>query len=619
MLVGCGVLVAAVTVACVMGWQQAASSESRIGGIIKANQADFNRLDLVQTCTEDLLDARRSEKEFLMKKELRYAEAFTNKMSDAKTKLGSLLSNSDRAQHELEESALTSANRYEATFNHTVTLLVKRGLTQDEGLEGQLRKAVHSVEGMITNLGIAELDVILLKCRRHEKDYMLRGNTNYLKDIATQIGEFKRQMTLFSLPEAAQKQSISAWQVYFEAMQSVVETDAQLKVAGTECQQAAEQFNQKMDELGKATSETITAAQKNALKLMASGKNSMLILLGIGMLVGVLVAATLTRAITRPIQIALENLSTAAEQTTESSAQVATASQTLAEGASEQAASLEETSASLEEITSMVRRNAEAATKAKTVASETRAAADTGSTDMAEMKRAMQDVKASSDEVAKIVKEIDEIAFQTNILALNAAVEAARAGSAGAGFAVVADEVRNLAQRSAKSAKETATRIDDAIAKSERGVQISNRVAVSLDLIATKTREVDDYVAHIATASNEQATGISQVNTAVTQMDKVTQSNAASAEESASAAEELSGQADAVKASVRVLQQLAGGTVHPPSRSPSSGNGTAHPRARSVSPAVNGKSRHNGTPHVSVARGESAELPMPTEDAFRNF
>ena len=145
---------------------------------------------------------------------------------------------------------------------------------------------------------------------------------------------------------------------------------------------------------------------------------------------------------------------------------------------------------------------------------------------------------------------------------------------------------------------------------------------MSLDLIATKTREVDDYVAHIASASNEQATGICQVNTAVTQMDKVTQSNAASAEESASAAEELSGQAEAVKAAVRVLQQLAGGTVHPPSRSPSSGNGSAgtdHPRTKNGRAAVHGKSRYNGTPHVSVARGESAALPIPGEEAFRDF
>jgi methyl-accepting chemotaxis protein len=170
----------------------------------------------------------------------------------------------------------------------------------------------------------------------------------------------------------------------------------------------------------------------------------------------------------------------------------------------------------------------------------------------------MDAIKDSSANIAKIVKTIDEIAFQTNILALNAAVEAARAGEAGAGFAVVAEEVRNLAQRSAQSAKETAARIEDSVTRSEHGVIISAKVVESFDEIVTKARKVDDLIAEIATASNEQNEGIGQVTLAVSQMDKVTQSSAANAEETASASEELSAQAEMMRDNVRTLQALVG-------------------------------------------------------------
>jgi len=258
------------------------------------------------------------------------------------------------------------------------------------------------------------------------------------------------------------------------------------------------------------------------------------------------------------LSTASKTLDDGASQVTAAAGQVSAASQSLAEGASEQAASLEETSSSLEEMASMAKRNSESVQQAKDLSTQTRIAADTGTNDMQEMKRAMDAIKVSSDDVAKIIKTIDEIAFQTNILALNAAVEAARAGEAGAGFAVVADEVRNLAQRSAQSAKETATKIEEAITKSVYGVQISEKVAASLNAIAEKTRKVDAIVAEIATASNEQRQGVDQVNLAVGQMDKVTQSNASNAEETASAAEELNAQAISLKEAVAELSKLVG-------------------------------------------------------------
>ena len=262
--------------------------------------------------------------------------------------------------------------------------------------------------------------------------------------------------------------------------------------------------------------------------------------------------------IDRPLENAITGLAQGADHIASASVQIATSSQKLAEGANQQAVSLEQSSASLEEMSSMTKRNAESAAEAKTIATQTRVAAETGQSDMAEMKAAVDAIETSSSEISKIIKTIDEIAFQTNILALNAAVEAARAGEAGAGFAVVADEVRSLAQRSAVAAKETADKIDDATARSAQGVEISGRVAAGLQQILAKAREVDQLVSEIATASNEQSEGIGQINMAISQMDKVTQSNAASAEETASAAEELNAQSEELRTTSQELAALVG-------------------------------------------------------------
>ena len=297
------------------------------------------------------------------------------------------------------------------------------------------------------------------------------------------------------------------------------------------------------------------------------------------------------RSITKPLAAAISQIDASSTQTAAAAGEISRASQSLAEGASEQAASLEETSASLEEVASMTRRNAQNAQAARDLSAEARHTAETSSNEMHVMNEAMREIRRSSDEmrttmegiknasadVSKIIKTIDEIAFQTNLLALNAAVEAARAGEAGAGFAVVADEVRSLAQRSARAAKETAEMIEASLKRGEKGSQVTEKVALSIDDIAlksagvekhliailAKTREVDAQIAQIADASQEQAQGLSQVTLAVSQMDKVTQTNAAAAEESAAAAEELNAQATVLRAAVSELEKMAGSSDTP--------------------------------------------------------
>jgi methyl-accepting chemotaxis protein len=284
----------------------------------------------------------------------------------------------------------------------------------------------------------------------------------------------------------------------------------------------------------------------------------------------VLIILLVIRGVSKPLDQGIQLVNQTSEQVTGAAGQIAGSSQSLASGASEQAAALEETSASLEEMSGMTRRNAENAQAAKELANQTRAAAEAGAGDMHAMSEAMAAIKSASDNIAKIIKTIDEIAFQTNILALNAAVEAARAGEAGMGFAVVAEEVRALAQRCAQAARETTGKIQDSIEKSTRGVQINEKVARSLQEIVDKARRVDSLVAEIAAASTEQSQGITQVNAAVGQMDKVTQSNAASAEESAGAAAELNGQAEILKQAVTRLLLLVNGSTARAATSPDS-------------------------------------------------
>jgi methyl-accepting chemotaxis protein len=313
---------------------------------------------------------------------------------------------------------------------------------------------------------------------------------------------------------------------------------------------------------------------------------------------GFLIAFLISRTTKRALNGIASQLADSAAELSSASAQVSAASQSLAQGSSEQAASLEETSASLEEMSSMTKRNADSAREAKELSGQNRAAADVGATHMEEMRHAMDAIKASSDAIAKIIKTIDEIAFQTNILALNAAVEAARAGEAGMGFAVVAEEVRALAQRSATAAKETATKIEDAIQRSENGVVISGKVALVLGEIVEKGRKVDGFVAEIAEASSEQSQGIGQLNTAVGQMDKVTQSNASGAEETAAAAEELNAQAAALQGAIGELRRLVDGTEY--AVSPDATSARAHERPRPQSTTRPGVSRDSRSPVLAA-------------------
>jgi methyl-accepting chemotaxis protein len=341
----------------------------------------------------------------------------------------------------------------------------------------------------------------------------------------------------------------------------------------------------------------------------------------ISVISGVGGAILITRSITGPIRKIIEGLTEGAEEVASASGQVSSAAQSLAEGSSEQAASIEETSSSLEEMSSMTKQNADNAQQANGLMGEAKQVVGTANESMGKLTESMAEITKASEETSKIIKTIDEIAFQTNLLALNAAVEAARAGEAGAGFAVVADEVRNLAMRAADAAKNTAILIEGTVKKVKDGSELVSKTNDAFKQVAGSSAKAGDLVAEISAASSEQAQGIGQINTAVTELDKVTQQNAANAEESASAAEEMSAQAETMKGMVDELVAIVGRSGKAKNADPRSG----HHAQQSVKPhkaissAISKFKAKAGSAKKSAKPLAEAVIPLDDDQRFSDF
>jgi methyl-accepting chemotaxis protein/methyl-accepting chemotaxis protein-1 (serine sensor receptor) len=315
----------------------------------------------------------------------------------------------------------------------------------------------------------------------------------------------------------------------------------------------------------RAATDDLVGREQDALQSdLESAKartSSVRLMVFIGVLVALAVALLVVRSVgaaIRALRHQSQELREGTEHVLSAASQVATSAQGLSQQSTHQAASLQETSASMEQMASMTRKNAENAVHAAMLATEVAQQVQGSNAALDEMVASMTAIRESSNKVAKIIKAIDEIAFQTNILALNAAVEAARAGEAGMGFAVVAGEVRSLAQRSAQAAKDTAILLEESIARSQEGTGRVEQVAQSITSITDNVQRVKGMVEEVRQASGQQAQGIDQVTQTLAQMESITQTTAATAEESAAASEELNAQAETSMAVVRRLEALVG-------------------------------------------------------------
>ncbi len=426
----------------------------------------------------------------------------------------------------------------------------------------QVRVAMVTMERAITSVKVPGAMALMLDIRKNEKDYLLRGTEKYARQTHVAMNALRQAFVTAGVDQGHIDDVTNQLAAYAKAFDALVAEKAAIDDLQNKIGKVVNRLEPMIDKIAvEANSSGIqeTIGIESQAQTLAKGAwtaSLITILLASGLTIA------LVRTICRPINLAVNSMIAGAEQVASASGQVSSSSNFLAEGAGQQAAALEETSASMEQLSAMTQRNSEHAAQADDLMRVSLGTIREADDTMREMGHSMEEIAEASGSTAKILKTIDEIAFQTNLLALNAAVEAARAGEAGAGFAVVADEVRKLALRSTEAAKETATQIEITVAKVLSGKFMVGKAMHAFRQVSDSSAQVASLVGEIAAASREQAQGIALINQAITQMDMVTQQNAATAEESAASATELNSQSAGMMSIVTELQTLVNGGVN---------------------------------------------------------
>ena len=557
-----------------IGWYSLANVSKRV-----VNADDANRM------VKDSYKGRMEEKNFIIRKDKKYEENALKVVTDFHSESEKLLKRlKDVDDKKLVRNSDEKIYEWSEALKEYVSLEDQKDEAESKMLESA-RAAIEEMEKMRTEqkdllydeiartTGIEKLkdriikgddanrlNKFILECRRQEKNYVIRGDQEYIDKVEENVSDIidlaknlKKRFKRASNIEQTDL-TISAVLEYKKAFDNFVELTGKQKTEEDIMIESARNVI--------ALAEELREGQKGKMENMITLSNSLMIVLAIvSIILGVILAILITRSIVGPLSKVTDTLKNSSSQIALASNQLSSSSQEIANGATEQASSIEETTSSMEELASMVRQNAGNSKEASTLSEKASGASQTGYNQMEIMLESMTEINKGSDQIRKIIKVIDDIAFQTNILALNAAVEAARAGEAGMGFAVVADEVKNLANRSAEAAKETSGMIEDSIKKTEGGLEIATKLSEVFKEVLANVQKVTEMVKEVETASKQQDMGINQTNKAIIQLDEVVQSNASSAEEAASSSEELSSQAETLNDIVGQLVSLITGKI----------------------------------------------------------
>ncbi len=471
---------------------------------------------------------------------------------------------------EMAQALLEKKATHEQTFQALVQALATRGATEKEGLRGTLRAAVHDVEHMIEPLGRDDLQVKMLMCRRHEKDYMMRGKAKYLDRVDARISEFEQLLNVGQLDSDIAKELMASMSIYRSSLRELAAGDTRIDTELASIGESGSFIETQLEALAAEVENSIEHSKAALLGGLQTSQSGILLLLGVSLAIGLLISVRMQRAILNPIKLlhrSLEDLVSGSRDLTrrgdstlgefldvndaiasrleeliveinqrsnameQSSHELEASSKRVSESTISQAGSITSVNSTLDGITSTVEQATSHIHEANAVAAEGRTFAESGNSQIQEMQAAMEGISQASEQVTTVIKVIEDIAFQTNLLALNAAVEAARAGEAGKGFSVVAEEVRNLALRSAESVQETAKMIAGVQAGVKQGRSIVDKVTESFGGILEGTQAVDDLLDEIVMSITAQANAVESISVDVGALGRETHMNASQAEE----------------------------------------------------------------------------------------